>query len=88
MNIYTFRNTKTDELLTFHMSYEQYLEFIKNKKKYLVQEFHINTGDSILLGVTRPPSDFQKYVVDRIKHSVPGANRKTMEKRWHTTKEI
>jgi hypothetical protein len=29
-------------------------------------------GDSVRLGFTKPPSDFQKYVVGRIKESVPG----------------
>jgi putative FmdB family regulatory protein len=31
-------------------------------------------GDSVRLGITKPPADFQKYVLGRIKASVPGNN--------------
>lgn len=33
-------------------------------------------GDSVRLGITKPPSDFQKYVIGKAK-LVPGSNIKT-----------
>lgn len=87
MPIYTFRNTKTNEEYTEMMS-------ISSKETYLKENPHIeqvitvpNFADAVSIGVTQPPSDFQKHVIGRIKE-VPGANRYTTEKRWHVPKEV
>jgi hypothetical protein len=43
--------------------------------------------DPTNIGVTKPPSDFQKYVLGRIKNSVPQADA-VASKRWTIPKEI
>jgi hypothetical protein len=40
------------------------------------------------MGITKPPSDFQKYVLGRIKETAPGAKKDVLEKRWHIPKEV
>jgi hypothetical protein len=39
------------------------------------------------MGITKPPVDFQKYVLNRAK-AMPGANKNTIEKRWTIPKEV
>lgn len=87
MPIYTFRNTKTNEEYTEMMS-------ISSKEKYLQENSHIeqvitvpNFADAVSLGVTKPPADFQKHVLGRVK-AMPGANKNTIEKRWTIPKEV
>ena len=74
MPIYTFRNKKTDETFTDLMS-------ISEKEKYLSENpdieqvpMAVNMGDAVRLGVTKPPSDFSKYVLGRIKERHPKGN--------------
>lgn len=88
MPIYTFRDKNTNQEFTEMMS-------ISSKEKYLQENSHIeqvitvpNFADSVSIGVTKPPIDFQRGVLDRIKSSVPGANKNTIEKRWTIPKEV
>lgn len=87
MPIYTFRNTQTNEEFTDMMS-------ISHKEKYLIENPHIeqvitvpNFADSVSLGITKPPVDFQRHVLSRVK-AMPGANKKQIEKRWTIPKEV
>ena len=34
--------------------------------------FKMNIGDPTGMGITKPPSDFQKYILGRMKSSIPG----------------
>ena len=43
--------------------------------------------DPVNIGVTKPPSDFQKYVLGRVKEKMPGATA-VANKRWDIPKEI
>lgn len=68
---YTFENTDTGEqyILSLTMKErEEYLEKNPNVRQILSQIF---VGDPIIQGVTKPPSDFSKYVLGRIKEQVP-----------------
>ena len=47
----------------------------------------MNLVDPVGIGVTKPPSDFQKYVLGKVA-KVPGADKAKLEKRWHIPKEI
>lgn len=42
-------------------------------------------GDPVRLGVRRPPSDFQKYVMGRVKANHPGS---ALENKRSITKEV
>jgi hypothetical protein len=43
--------------------------------------------DPVNVGITKPPADFQKYVLGRIKSAVPQAEA-VASKRWDIPKEI
>lgn len=83
---YAFEDTKTGEQFEMDMSYDELQPFL-NTYPELQQIFKINIADSVSIGVTRPPVDFQKYVLDRVK-AMPGANKSAIEKRWVTPKEV
>ena len=85
--IYSFEDTETGEEFELQMSYDELKDFLVDNPK-LNQTFRMNVVDPVGIGVTKPPSDFQKYVLGRIKDKVPGANKSVMEKRWHIPKEI
>jgi len=85
--IYSFEDQETNEEFELTMSYEELKQFLEDNPK-VNQTFRMNLVDPMGIGVTKPPSDFQKYVLGRIKEKVPGANKNTLEKRWHIPKEI
>jgi hypothetical protein len=85
--IYSFEDQETNEEFELQMSYEELKQFLEDNPK-VNQTFRMNLVDPMGIGVTKPPSDFQKYVLGRIKENVPGANKSTLEKRWHIPKEI
>ena len=69
--IYSFENKITGEEYSLEMKYEELEKYLKENTQ-VNQTFHLHVGDSVRLGVTKPPSDFQKGVVDRIAHYIPG----------------
>jgi hypothetical protein len=83
---YAFEDTKTGEQFEMDMSYDELTPFL-NHNPELQQVFKINIGDSVSMGITKPPVDFQKYVLNRAK-AMPGANKNTIEKRWTIPKEV
>lgn len=87
MPTYSFHDTETDEEFEIQMSYEELKQFLVDNPK-VNQSFRMNIVDPVGIGITKPPADFQKYVLGRIKETVPGAQKHVMEKRWHIKKEI
>lgn len=87
MPIYSFLNKNTNEEFTEMMS-------IADRETYLTENPHIeqlvskiNIADSVSIGVKRPPVDFQKHVLGKVK-AMPGANKDKIEKRWSIPKEV
>ena len=86
---YTFENIKTGETYVEEMPMD-------DREKYLADHPEVTqiftasqpTLDPVGLGVTKPDSTFQKYVLSRIQQSVPGAPKSNFEKRWSIPKEI
>ena len=87
MPIYSFEDTETGEEFELEMTYDQLKVFLEANPRFN-QTFRMNLVDPVGIGVTKPPSDFQKYVLGRVKETVPGANKNTLEKRWHIPKEV
>lgn len=72
MPTYDFINEETGEIFEMQMS-------IADKEKYLKKNKHIkqavtkmSIGDSVRLGITKPPADFQKGVIGRMKEKIHG----------------
>ena len=85
MPIYSFENTETGEEYELDMPYSKLDQYLKDNPN-VNQVFHMNIGDSIRLGVTKPPSDFSKYVLGRVKETNPLG--KAVERRHTVQKEI
>lgn len=80
MPIYDLIDTNTNEVFekTFKLcEYEQFLSENPHIKRYYSKP---NLAiDSIALGRTKPPRDFQDNVIGRIKRNTPGHN---IQSRW------
>lgn len=85
MPIYSFEDIEDGSEFELEMSYDQLNEFLASNPK-VSQTFRMNIGDSVRMGVTKPPSDFQKYVLGRVKEAHPLG--KSIERRHTIPKEI
>jgi hypothetical protein len=71
---YTFLDTKTNETFDLEMKIAEREEYLAKNPHIKQQIVSINIGDAVRLGVTKPPADFAKNVLGRIKHQHPKGN--------------
>ena len=83
--IYSFIDTETEEEFELEMPYDELKGFLEANPN-LNQTFRMNLGDPIRLNITKPPSDFSKYVLGRVKEAHPLG--KSIERRHTITKEV
>lgn len=77
MPIYTVRDTKKKKTFEVNMKIAEFDAYL-SANPHIKQEFvKMNIGDSVQLGITKPPSDFMKGVIGRIQQAVPGARKDT-----------
>jgi hypothetical protein len=83
--IYSFENQKTGDQFELEMTYDQLKVYLENNPQ-VFQTFKMNVVDPVGIGVTKPPTDFSKHVLGRIKdnHPLGGA----IERRYSIPKEI
>lgn len=84
---YTWRNKETGEEFTNTMTMAEHEDYTKNNPHLEQVLRNFTMVDPVNIGVTKPPSDFQKYVLGRIKSAVPQADA-VASKRWDIPKEI
>jgi hypothetical protein len=85
MPTYTYRNAETDEQFDKTMSISE-MEQFESENPNLQRIYNpIALVDPAGIGVQKPPSDFSKYVLGKVKERHP---RGSVEKRWHIPKEI
>jgi hypothetical protein len=82
---YTFE--RNGEQFDMTLTYDDMIKFLEENPD-VSQVFKMNLVDPVGIGVSKPPADFQKYVIGRIKDSVPGAEKEKLEKRWTVNKEV
>lgn len=87
MPVYSFEDNETKEEFELTMTYDELQDFLKNNPQ-LNQTFRMNLVDPMGIGISKPPSDFSKYVLGKVRDKVPGANKDAIEKRWQIPKEI
>ncbi len=88
MPTYTFRNKDTGEEFTEFMKIselDKYLEDNPNFESIIVACALVDPAN---IGIQKPPSDFQKYVLGKIRDNAPGANKETFGKRWNIPREF
>lgn len=87
MPSYTFENTKTGEVYEDSMSISEMESFLKKNKHIRYVFTPVPIVDPAGIGVSKPPADFQKHVLGRIKDKNPGASA-IGTRRWNIPKEI
>ena len=87
MPYYSFIDTETEEEFELEMTYDQLKAFLEANPN-LNQTFRMNIVDPVGAGISKPPSDFQKYILGNVKEKAPGANKAALEKRWHIPREV
>ena len=83
--IYSFIDTVTEEEFEVEMTYEQLKAFLEFNPRFN-QTFRMNIVDPVGIGVTKPPSDFQKYVLGKVA-AAPGAQASAVDRRWSRKRE-
>ena len=68
------------------MSYDELISYL-NEHPELNQVFRMNVVDPVGIGVSKPPSDFQKYVLGKVKEANPHADA-VASKRWNIPREV
>jgi hypothetical protein len=84
---YTWKNKQTGEEHTNSMTMAEHEEYTKSNPHLEQVLRNFTMVDPVNIGVTKPPSDFQKYVLGRVKEKMPGATA-VANKRWDIPKEI
>lgn len=85
MPTYSMINKDTNEIFEVTMKiseYDQYMLDHPNIERY--HGFMPPIIDEVRIGRKKPPADFQKYVIEKIKAKNPGNN---MQSRFETPKE-
>ena len=83
---YTFLDKKTKKRIDMDMPYSELEKFL-NHNPNMEQVFRMNLVDPVGIGVSKPPVDFMKHVIGKVK-TVPGADKDKLEKRWVIPREI
>lgn len=86
MAVYSFKDKTTGEEFELSMPMSDREDFLA-LNPHIEQVLKVmNLVDPVGIGVTKPPSDFQKHVVKRIADNVPGAVA-VGNKRWGAPRE-
>jgi hypothetical protein len=85
MPLYTYKDPETGKEFTENMTITEMEIFEQANPKFERVWNPVALGDAIRLGITKPPSDFDKYVLGKIKETHPGNN---IEKRRTIKREF
>jgi len=86
MPTYTFENKNTGETYDKVLSYDDMIKYLADYPE-LNQVFRMNLVDPVGIGISKPPADFQKYVLGKVKAANPHSTT-VASKRWNIPKEI
>jgi len=84
MPTYVFKNIETNEIVEHEFKMSEYDKFVSEHPELSRYHDSFTFIDSVALGITKPPSDFQRHVIGRIQRANP---LHTMESRWDIPKE-
>ena len=84
---YTWMDRETGEEHTNTMTIAERDSYEANNPHLQQVLRNFTMVDPVNIGVTKPPADFQKYVLGRVKAAVPHADA-VASKRWDIPKEI
>jgi hypothetical protein len=81
---YTFE--KDSEQYDMELTYDEMLKYLEENPD-VSQVFRMNLVDPVGIGVSKPPSEFQKHVLGKIKAANPHSEA-VASKRWSIPKEL
>ena len=87
MPTYTFVNKNTGEESEQFMRMSERETFLADHPELEQTIKTVNIVDPVSIGVTRPPIDFQRHVLSKVKE-MPGVDSSKIEKRWTIPKEV
>ena len=86
MAIYTFKEKKTGKVYDITMPMSE-IQAFEEKNTHLERVYSkMNIVDPVGIGITRPPSDFSKYVLGKVKAANPHTD--VGKGRWDIKKEV
>lgn len=85
MPVYSFANKQTGEEYELTLTYNEMIQYLEDHPE-VNQTFRMNLVDPVGIGISKPPSDFLKNVIGKVKQ-VPGAHNPALEKRWTIPRE-
>lgn len=86
MPTYTYRDKRNGDILDCSMSISEMEKFEEENPNYERVYVPVGIVDPVGIGVTRPPSDFSKYVLGKVKAANP--HTQIGKRRWAVDKEI
>lgn len=84
---YTYRNKVTDEEITVQLTMKEHETYLDDKPDWVQMITSMNVVDPVGIGVSKPPQDFQRYVLGKVKAANPHSDA-VASKRWDIPKEI
>jgi hypothetical protein len=85
MPVYSFANKENGQEYELTLSYDELIEYLRENPE-VNQTFRMNLVDPVGIGITKPPADFMKNVIGKVKNA-PGAHNPAIEKRWTVPRE-
>jgi hypothetical protein len=85
MPVYTFVEKSSGEEFDQVLSYDEMIQYLQDNPE-VQQVFRMNLVDPVGIGITKPPADFMKNVIGKVKQA-PGAHNPAIEKRWTVPRE-
>lgn len=86
MPTYTYKDKKTQKVFDVEMSIAEMENYERDNPNHERVYDRVNIVDPAGIGVSKPPSDFSKYVLGRIKAANP--HNRVGTGRWDVKKEI
>lgn len=86
MPVYTFEDINTGEVVEYLITFDEMEQYLKENPDKR-QVFRMNIVDPVGAGITKPPADFQKYVLGKVKAANPHSDA-VASKRWGIPKEV
>lgn len=84
---YTYRNKVTDEEITVQLTMKEHETYLDDKPDWVQMITSMNVVDPVGIGVSKPPQDFQRYVLGKVKAANPHSDA-VASKRWNIPREI
>lgn len=84
---YTYKNKETGEEHTVWLSFSEHDTYLDDKPHLEQVIVSATLVDPVNIGITKPPSDFQKYVLGRVLATQPGASQ-VANRRWNIPREF